>query len=298
MPRFARAATLGLVCLVVAVVCRPQVPSGAKERALRLGPVERTYVLYAGKTTKKSALVVVLHGMGTSGAVIEQRTNRTFDTLADREGLVVVYPNAMGEQWEDGWSDGPFERNDAMDDVMFLSALIDSLTAEYDIDPKRVYMTGFSNGAAMAYRFACEQANKVAAVAPVSGGMPRAVAERCRNGRPVPILVMHGTKDSIVPFVGAPHAITEWATRDGCHAAPDTTYLPDTDPNDGTRTRIQHFADCQDGSEVSFYAIEGGGHAWPGGEASVRQLLASGNTCRDFDAGLVIWDFFKKHALP
>jgi polyhydroxybutyrate depolymerase len=106
---------------------------------------------------------------------------------------------------------------------------------------------------------------------------------------------MHGTADPIVPFeAGTREAIATWARRDGCPPQPSASSLPDADPGDGTRTRVDVYGPCAAGTAVAFYTIEGGGHAWPGGEAKLG-FGRSGPTPRDFDAGVVIWDFFQAH---
>ena len=107
---------------------------------------------------------------------------------------------------------------------------------------------------------------------------------------------MHGTADPIVPLDasvrdGSPRG----SARDGCPAKPATSRLPDTDPGDGTQTRVDAFAPCAAGTEVAFYTIDGGGHAWPGEQAAPLAFRHPGNTPRDFDAGAVIWDFFQRH---
>jgi polyhydroxybutyrate depolymerase len=145
----------------------------------------------------------------------------------------------------------------------------------------------------MVYRLACERPDLVAAVAPVSGGMPPDVARACADGAPVSLLGMHGTDDRVVPLDPSITAgVAAWARRDRCATAPLTSALPDLDPGDGTRTRVETYPSCAAGAEVAFYTIEGGGHTWPGGAWTARR----GNTSRDFDAGVVIWDFFAKHA--
>jgi polyhydroxybutyrate depolymerase len=172
------------------------------------------------------------------------------------------------------------------------------VSKEYAIDATRIYATGFSNGAAMVYRLACERENQFAAIAPVSDGMMTSVAERCRTGRPISILIMHGTNDPIVsyePSVRDPLRL--WTTRDGCTAPPELENLPDLDGNDGARAHVERHAGCKDGSEVTLYAIEGGGHTWPGGE-NFKLASDVGNACRDFDAAVAIWDFFKRHPWP
>jgi len=140
-----------------------------------------------------------------------------------------------------------------------------------------VFAAGLSNGAGMVYRLACQRPDLVAAIAPVS------------------IIAMHGTADPIVPFGDwFRNDLATWTRRDGCPAAAISSQLADVDPTDGTRTRVETFGPCAAGTAVAAYTIEGGGHAWPGGDTPFT-LGRRGNTARDFDAGEVIWDFFQKH---
>jgi polyhydroxybutyrate depolymerase len=180
------------------------------------------------------------------------------------------------------------------DDLDFLSTLIDSLVAELGIDRKRVFAAGFSNGASMVYRLACERPALVAAVAPISGGMGPSVARACaQNTAPVAIIGMHGTADPTVALdASIRDGIAMWARRDRCAADPLSSRLRDADPTDGTETRVDVYDQCAAGTQVAFFTIEGGGHAWPGGEAR----LTGGTTARDFDAAELIWTFFHKHA--
>lgn len=269
---------------------------GTITRELAVGGVRRTYLLHAGGAAKPGRpLVLVLHGWHGKAAELERRTRGTFDKLADRDGAVIAYPQALGDpRWNDGW---PVPAGAAPpDDLAFLSALIDTLVAELGVDRKRVFAAGLSNGAGMAYRLACQRPDLVAAVAPVSGGMPAPVASSCQRGTPVAIIAMHGTEDSIVPFDDRQqHDIATWVRRDGCPTRPASSRLPDTDPNDGTQTRVDLYAPCAAGTAVAFYTIEGGGHAWPGGETPWR-FFRRGHTARDFDAAVAIWDFFQAHA--
>jgi len=211
---------------------------------------------------------------------------------------VVVYPEATGDprRWNDGWRDRPDAAPPPPDDLAFLSALIDSTVAEMGIDRQRVFAAGFSNGAAMVYRLASERPDRVAAVASVSNGMPPDVARGCARGTPVSIIAMHGTADPIAPLAPSIRdGVAMWARRDGCPARPTSSRLPDADPEDGTQTSVDLFGPCAAGTEIAFYTIEGGGHAWPGGKTPVLRLVRGGTTPRDFDAAAVIWDFFQKH---
>ena len=273
---------------------RARALGGTSTRRITVGGASRTYLLHAGGEAKPGRpLVLVLHGWHGDAVGIERRTRGTFDKLADRDGAVVVYPQALGDpRWNDGWPTGAVL---PPDDVGFLSALIDALAAELGIDRKRVYAAGFSNGASMVYRLACQRPELVAAVAPISGGMSAPIASACARGAPVAIIAMHGTDDPIVPFDDRQqNDIRTWVRRDGCPEKPSPSRLPDTDPDDGTKTRMDLYALCAAGTAVAFYTIEGGGHAWPGGETPWA-LARHGSTPRDFDAAAVIWDFFQKY---
>jgi polyhydroxybutyrate depolymerase len=273
---------------------RAQALEGTSTRHITVGGVSRTYLLHAGGEAKPGRpLVLVLHGWHGSAVGIERRTRGSFDKIADRDGAIVVYPEALGDpRWNDGWPTGTAA---LPDDVGFLSALIDALAAEVGIDRKRVYAAGFSNGASMVYRLACERPELVAAVAPISGDTSAPVASACPRGAPVAIIAMHGTEDPVVPFGDRQqNDIRTWVRRDGCPVKPSSSQLPDTDPHDGTKTRIDLYAPCAVGTAVAFYTIEGGGHAWAGGE-TIWALAPHGNTPRDFDAAAVIWDFFQEY---
>jgi polyhydroxybutyrate depolymerase len=297
------AVTIGVVALVVTVVrgnahdrwTRPM--DGTTERQLVVGGMTRTYLLHAGGAPRPGRpLVLVLHGLGGTAAGIERRTRGTFDRLADRDGAVVVYPQASGPRacWG-AWRVSPPGFTQPPDDLGFIAALIDSLATELEIDRKRVFAAGFSNGSMMMYRLACERPDLVAAVAPISGGMFPDIASACRTGAPVSIIGMHGTADPTVAFdQSIRDGIAIWVKRDGCPAQPTTSELPDVDPSDGTRTRADTYGPCADGTAVAFYTIEGGGHVWPGG-TSPFAFRSRGAAPRDFDAADVIWDFFQKH---
>ena len=282
-------AALALKATACARWARPM--SGTVERQLVVGGVTRTYLLHArGPSNPGRPLVLMLHGRGGTAAAMEQRTRGTFDKLADRDGAVVAYPQALGDptSWS-AWIQAP-----RPDDVGFLSALIDSLVAEQGVDRKRVFAAGFSAGASMVYRLACERPDLVAAVAPISGTIPGDVAPICvQNTMPVGIIGMQGTADSVVVLDNwVRDGVTAWARRNRCAADPISSRLRDTDPTDGTETRVDVYDQCAAGTQVAFYTVEGGGHNWPGGEERLR----GGATSRDFDAAELIWAFFQKHA--
>lgn len=274
----------------------------AAQEAGRAGGLEmafagttRTYRLYEPKTLNaKPALLLVLHGLKGSAEEIEARTRFSFDRLADRDGFIVVYPDAVEGQWHSGHRG----ETATTDDVGFLSALIESITKSYHVDPNRIYVSGFSNGASMSYRLGCERPDEIAAIAPVSGGLAEDLMPACaaRSHRPIALFAIHGTADPIVPFDSGELEgnLAYWVRRNGCLTTPTVTRLPDTSPNDDTRTRVERYPNCRERADVVLYAIEGGGHRWPGGDEPFF-LQPHGKTSRDFDGATAIWDFLKAH---
>ena len=278
---------------------------------------KRTFNIHFPSSYDKSVqlpLVIALHGRGANGASMVILTHKGFNKLADQDGFIIVYPDGIELNWNDGRMDEEANdraHRDNINDVGFISALIDSMIQDYNVNPKRVYVTGISNGAIMSYRLACELSDKITAIAPVDGNIPNMLFPECSPSRPVSVLAINNTNDPLVPFEGGyiygirkinlgkvlsvNESIGFWVTRNRCSAIPAVTEEPDTDPGDGTRVTRKQYINGIEGTEVILYAVEGGGHTWPGG---VQYLPARviGKTCRDFDANEVIWSFFKKHS--
>ena len=211
-------------------------PTGASWGQLTSGDRERTYRLFvppAYDPRTPAPLVFVLHGGGGSGEVVARQTR--FDREAESGGFIAVYPDGVvGADGARNWADGRpglcVERN-GVDDVGFLTDLIDVVAAAYSVDPARVYATGISNGAFMSYRLACERAERIAAIAPVAGTLTVAP---CAPSRPVSVLHIHGTADRYVPLAGGigisrtpgfllmpvAEAIRFWREADGCRDLP------------------------------------------------------------------------------
>lgn len=291
-------ASVFLACLP-AVPLAAQIPGVEERRTLDVGGSRRSYLLYLPTSHQRGRplpLVLVFHGAGGRGAGMARHTG--FSRLAERKGFAVAYPDGVGRRWNDGRGLGG-----AGDDVGFVRMLLDSLERELGIDRRRVYATGISNGAMFSHRLACDLPGVLAAIAPVAGAVPVALAERCGAAAPVAVVAFQGTADPFVPYGGggvarrggavlsAGESAGFWARVNGCAASAEAEPPADT-VTDGTRMRRESYAGCRENRSVVLYTIEGGGHTWPGGPAAARRV---GRASREIDATGAIWDFFQRH---
>lgn len=297
---------LGLGCLSEIATANNRV--GDHAGSIVWDELERTYLIHIPPSydkNKSMPLVIALHGVGGSA---KDMVKHGFSRLADKEGFIVIYPEGVKKHWNDG-SRG----EETVDDVGFISSLINYLIKELNIDPERVYVTGMSNGAMMSYRLACELTEKIAAVATVAGNMPQNLSLSCSPSRPISVLAINNVDDPLMPWEGGDitgpfgsiklgkvlsvsETVTFWVNHNHCSPSPLISYEPDRDPEDedGTWVRKEVYENGTDGTEVILYAIEGGGHTWPGSDHSLPERIV-GKTSKDIDATEVIWNFFKKH---
>ncbi len=282
---------------------QPQGQAQNIEGSLQYADQDRTYLLHlppAYDGEDALPLLFVFHGGGGDGEGMVKLTH--YNDIADERGFAVAYPDGI----DNNWNDGRPEVNPGVDDVGFISALIDELADAYGLDTSRVYSTGISNGGMFSFRLACELSDKIAAIAPVAAQMGENLSQHCTPPRPVPVMLIMGTDDPLVPWEGgviggdlasrgyaisAASTLSFWIEVDGCSQSPHSEYLPDTDPGDGTRVRRDTYGGGRYGTEVVLLAVEGGGHTWPGGVQYMREEVI-GVTSRDIDAGEAIWDFF------
>jgi polyhydroxybutyrate depolymerase len=308
--RSARCLEVALFVLAVtsAASCRRAKPAaGSIEGTLSVGGRERTYLLHVPEGAEDGvALVVALHGRGGDGVSQEQLTGMS--ALADREGFAVVYPDGVSASWNDGRPGTPAAEA-GVDDVAFIDALIDHLTTSAGVDAERVYVTGMSNGAMMAQRLGCDLGDRIAAIGPVAGLLPEAVADDCPAGRAMPAMMFFGDEDPLMPYEGgelpagaggevrsAQGSFAFWAERAGCTGEAEVRALPDAEDDGTVVTEHRHRA-CEGGAEVTLHAIAGGGHTWPGGwQYAARAFI--GPTSRDVDATRLLWAFFRDRRLP
>ena len=276
--------------------------------------LQRTYRIHIPPSLPEEfspALVFVLHGGGGSGEQMERSlTLGGFNTLSDENNFIVVYPDGVEKNWNDGRKNtSDFAHQQNIDDVGFFTALIENLTDEFHIDPNRIYATGISNGAMMSYRLALELPEKIAAIAPVAGAIPIDILPKEPVSVPLSVCAISGTSDPLVPWDGGivgfkrnprgvvisvPNSVMYWVINNNCNKTPETILLPNTSPTYGTRVYYHKYSNGTNNTEVVLYEIKNGGHTWPDGNAYLPKMLV-GRTCRDINANEVIWDFFKNH---
>ncbi len=255
--------------------------AGTQSASLEFGGRTRTYLLHAPIAADAETplpVVFVLHGATQSASSAERMS--AMSDKADHNHFIAIYPSGTGRlSGVPFWNAGrccAYALANQVDDIGFFRALIDKLERDHTVDRKRIYFTGISNGAAMSYRVACEMSDQVAAIAPVEG----ALNIDCRPSVPVSVLIFHGTSDRLVPFSSVAHAVDFWVKHDGCSAIPEH--------QETAEVHVDKYSGCQDGDEVTLYAIPGGHHMWPG-------LAISGN---DVPATDLIWSFFAAHPKP
>lgn len=256
--------------------------SNGQEFSIIHDSLTRTYRLHLPVNYTPDSLfplVINMHGLGSNA--MEQEIYTSFNNVSDTGRFIVVYPNGIDEAWNVTSGNG-------IDDVGFISALIDTLALLYTIDLNRVYATGMSMGGFMSYRLACQLSDRIAAIASVAGLQ---AFNPCTPGRPVPVVQFHGTADQVVPYIGVSTTINNWVNNNGCPSAPVITELQDIDPNDNSTVTVSYYGLCDDSSEVILYTIVGGEHTWPGAVINI------GITNQDIKASNEIWGFFRKYTL-
>ena len=283
-----------------------------ERRTMVFQGMERTYFVYTPPSqTAKAAkpVVFLLHGGG--GADAHEMAKRTgIHPIADREGFLVVYPQGVDGQWNDGRGK-TFRHardNTNIDDVGFISSILDELIQSGSADPNRVYVVGLSNGGMMTYRLGIELGNRLTAIAAIIANLPANLAGQ-KPVRPLPVLIMNGTADPMMPWGGGSvrvlgrkygevlstaATVKYWAKAAGLAEPPETRRLKDRSSDDRSTVEVDVYRNPEGTLEVVLYRVVGGGHNLPGGQTPDRPLLL-GPKNMGINAMEEVWAFFKKH---
>lgn len=275
--------------------------AGTHDWSLSHDAKTRTYRVHVPPNydrSKKTPLVFNFHGYSQSGT--EQERVSGLNSVADREGFIVIYADGLRgyetglsasvlRSWNAGscCAEGQYA---ATDDVGFVTRVLSTVEDRFCIDNKRVYSTGFSNGGFLSHRLACEMSDRFAAIGPVAGvnGM-----SPCNPTRPVPVMHFHGSKDNVVPyngnttgFISVRTSMNDWAQRNGCGSTPAVL---------STRGDVtcESYPSCSAGADSVLCSVSDGGHQWPGGED-----IFLGYRTMAVNASEDLWQFFKSHPMP
>ncbi|MES2127692.1 MAG: PHB depolymerase family esterase [Pseudomonadota bacterium] len=284
----------------------PKLSGTLAKGSIDVNGLKRSYVTYVPKGLAPGApLVLVMHGSGEDAQQIRIDTGYGFERLADRHGFAIAYPNSYTFDWNDCSRVGDFKANGReVDDVGFLTALTDKLAGEMGSDRARVFATGVSAGGFMSLRLALEAPARFRAVAAVSANVPAPDNFKCQPaGRDIPVMLMSGTKDPLVPFEGgevnllgffyingnvlsARQSGQYFATRHQISSAPDIVQ-----GSAGSGVERVHWRQ-DDKAEVELVAIHGGGHGMP--QPYWRRPRLLGPSPMDPDGTALIWAFFAR----
>lgn len=304
--------------LILALLALLAAPAGASWRDrnndevktldLRHDGEKRRYALYIPPgldTTEPVALVLAFHGGGGHAEFMADEARYGLISKAREAGFVVAFPNGHSRlprgrlaTWNAGGCCGD-ARDRNSDDVGFSRAVVADVSRQVAIDRQRVFATGMSNGAMMAYRLACEAADLVRAVAAVAG---TEAVTTCRPARPVPVLHIHARNDThvlfdggagpdafrdaskVMDFVSVPETVKRWVGRNACQTQPERTL-------ERPGAWCERYRGCRDGATVQLCVTAAGGHSWPGAEAVRR---GKENASQALDASEAIWTFFSE----
>ena len=343
-----RLASTGAVCLAFLFGVQTFWAQETKEKVI-VEDVERSFMVRLPRgydAQRHYPVVILLHGMNQDADDMERLTR--FDQLADKDGIIAVYPIAAHGKWNvgvrppehrsmmgpgtrrrgypgggypgGGYPGGGYpgggggypvgrrrqpeepredKRPAPADDIAFFNQMLDQLGAKFSADLSRIYAAGLSEGGLMSLRLGCALGDRIAAIAAVGAAMPKTMI--CLPSRPVPLVMINGTSDPVVPYGGgtehngnlpiisAEDSAKAWAKIDRCGEKPEKSKLPQR-AKGGMETKVDSYTGCQQNAQVVLYSVKGAGNTWPGGEQyEVEKTI--GKTSSGMNANEAIWSF-------
>ncbi len=259
--------------------------------------IQRSYVYYVPSNWTPTAsvpLMIVLHGLTQTGAGLMNITQ--FNSIAEANNFIVCYPDGINNAWNANMN----ITVSSADDLGFIEALASNFQTQWQTDPSRQYLVGFSNGGFMSHKLACESSMCFAAIASVSGNMSDTTYVNCNPDFSPSILHIHGTNDLVVPYnggaqtgVSVDQTMAKWSTFLNCNGSPTQVQMPNTNFTDSSSPTLITYPNCE--ASLEHIKITGGGHQWPG----ISTLLGgAGIINMDFYSPQVIWDFLNGKSCP
>lgn len=273
---------------------------------IKVGDRYRTYLTYIPRNIAKNpGIIIALHGSGMTAERMRQWTGFELDELADQHGFIVVYPDGYQGNWNDCRKDSPYAaKKENIDDVGFIQAIIDRFHREHQVDSRKVFLFGFSNGGQMAFRLAIESPDLISAVCVIGANLPTSGTCSCALDGPASrLMLIAGTADPINPYTGglvslfgikklgyvmsARETAENFARRNQVSKKPERQTLDDSDDN-----KVESLTYYRSGiPQVKFYTIENGGHVIP--QPKFRFPRIMGKTAATFDSPLAAVSFFR-----
>jgi len=263
---------------------------------ITVGGIDREYIIHIPDMYNGATPVPILFNFhGYTMTASNEMTYADFRSLADTAGFILVCPQGTLFKGNTHWNVGGWTNGSTSNDIGFVQAMIDEISANYNVDSERIYATGFSNGGFFSLLLACQLSNKIAAVASVGGSMTPETFLGCNAQHPTPVLFIHGTADGEVPYNGISWseplstAISYWVSTNKCNPSVTVTTLPDLNSTDGSTVEYHVYEYGDNGVHVEQYKIINGNHNWPG--TSDKKSHAN----QDINASVKIWQFLSQY---
>lgn len=276
-------------------VCHSTSKAQQSNEVMMVSTTTRSYIKYlpVGLDIEEEevSLVFVLHGLGDVNTTM---ASGGFNYLADTARIIAIYPQGLQNGFgQNSWNTGTVLSSNA-DDISFFNQLITQMITVYNVDPAKVYFAGFSMGSIMSYHMAaCALNDRIAAVGGMAGTMPAADMLNCSPDYATPVIHLHGTQDSMVPYDGdpaftlstVPQTINFWKNAHGCDATADSLRLPDT-ANDGITVDRFLYDDCSPEGSVELWRLNGADHIY------LREPI------NDITEMIEVWRFLRRWEHP
>ena len=236
--------------------------------------LDRDYHIYIPESydeTINVPILFVFHGYGGNARNLMRWGD--MKSVADTAGFILIVPQGYKDhRGSPHWNVGSWTRGSIVDDIGFISALIDKINENYKVDLDRVYSYGNSNGGYFSFELACQLGNKIAAIGSIGGTMSTESYDSCAPSHNTSVITVHGTSDPIVYYTGRrPYnsksqveALKYWVDYNKTNTSPEIIELPDSDRNDGSQVELYKYDGGKNGTSVHHFKVINGGHSWPG----------------------------------